>query len=140
MVVTFNTTEHWMMARKALLYDDSISFQKIIDAQSPSEAKNLGRNVLNFDQTVWDQHKLEIVVKGNFLKFTQNKELQDFLLGTDDNILVEASPYDRIWGIGLDENSPNAKNPLEWRGLNLLGFALMEVREIIRNKIGQKNQ
>lgn len=133
--VTFNTTEHWMMAKKALLFDDSVSFQKIINAQSPSAAKSLGRNVLNFDQTVWDQHKFDIVVKGNLLKFNQNKQLRDFLLGTNDNILVEASPYDRIWGIGLDENSPDVKNPVRWRGLNLLGFALMEVRDIIRNKI-----
>ncbi len=129
-----------MMAKKALLFDDSISFQKIIKANSPSEAKQLGRNVVNFDQKIWDQHKFEIVVKGNFLKFTHNKELQDFLLGTNDNILVEANPYDRIWGIGLNENSPNVKNPLRWRGLNLLGFALMEVRDIIKNRINQKNQ
>lgn len=129
---TFKTTEHYMMARKALLFRDKEIFIKIINANSPAEAKSLGRQVKNFDEAIWNEHKFEIVVKGNLLKFSQNKQIQDYLLSTNDSILVEASPYDRIWGIGLDENNPHANDPFKWNGQNLLGFALMEVRDKLK--------
>lgn len=129
---TFNTTEHYMMARKALLFRDRETFIKIINANSPAEAKSLGRQVKNFDEAIWNVQKYDIVVKGNLLKFSQNKQMQDYLISTKDSILVEASPYDRIWGFGLDENSPHANDPFKWNGQNLLGFALMEVRDKLR--------
>lgn len=129
---TFNTTEHYMMARKALLFRDKETFIKIIKANTPNEAKTLGRQVKNFDEAIWDEHKLEIVVKGNLLKFSQNKQLQDYLISTNDSIIVEASPYDRIWGIGLDEKSASANDPFKWNGKNLLGFALMKVRDKLK--------
>ena len=75
--------------------------------------------------------KVDVVVKGNIAKFSQNEKLLDFLLSTDDKILVEASPKDTVWVIGLDESSPEAIQPRKWIGENLLGFALMEVRDIL---------
>lgn len=91
----------------------------------------MGRSVRNFDDTLWDKVKFNIVVEGNYLKFSQNRELGKYLKDTGSKILVEASPYDRIWGIGMRESDPNASNPKYWKGQNLLGQALMKVREMI---------
>lgn len=96
------------------------------------ELKALGRKVRNFDETIWNEIKYATVLNGNYLKFTQNSELRKFLLSTGDSVLVEASPYDGIWGIKMGETDENARNPLKWNGENLLGFALMEVRDEIR--------
>lgn len=134
--VTYNTAEHWMMAQKALLFDDKEIYDKIIRAKSPAEAKALGRNVRGFDDTVWNAKRFDIVVKGNLAKFTQHKDLNEFLLNTKERVLAEASPVDRIWGIGLTADSDKAENPKCWEGLNLLGFALMEVRDCIRREEG----
>ena len=130
--VRYNTAEHWMMAQKALLFNDRETCEKIIVAKSPTEAKALGRQVNNFDEATWNSKRFDIVVQGSLAKFTQHKDLKEFLLNTKERVLVEASPVDRIWGIGLTANSEKAENPKRWNGLNLLGFALMEVREIIR--------
>ena len=85
-----------------------------------------------FDQKVWDRFKYAIVLSGNWCKFSQNRDLREFLLSTGDGVLVEASPYDSIWGIRLSASSPEAQDPMKWRGQNLLGFALMEVRDELR--------
>jgi ribA/ribD-fused uncharacterized protein len=132
--VKFITAEHWMMAQKALLFDDQEIYDKIIIAKSPAEAKALGRQVRNFDETTWNNKRFEIVVRGSLEKFTQHKDLNEFLRNTKEKVLVEASPVDRIWGIGLTADSDKAENPKRWNGLNLLGFALMEVRDIIKNE------
>lgn len=120
-----------MMASKARLFGDVSIAEKVLDAPGPKEAKALGRQVSGFDNSVWEQNRTEIVVKGNYQKFRSNKELADFLLATSGKVLVEASPVDRVWGIGLNAHDPNASNPLRWRGENLLGFALMEVRDLL---------
>ena len=130
--VRYATTEHWMMAQKALLFANADIYQQIIAAKSPAEAKALGRQVRNFDEAVWNARRLAIVVRGNLEKFRQHPDLQDFLLNTKDRILVEASPVDSIWGIGLAADDARAENPRQWNGLNLLGFALMEVRDALR--------
>ena len=101
---------------------------EIIDAPDPHEAKKLGRKVRNFDADVWSNKCFEIVVKGNVEKFRQNAEIREFLLSTGDAILVEAAPRDQIWGIGLGEHNERARDPAQWRGRNMLGFALTEVR------------
>ncbi len=132
--IKFNTAEHWMMAQKALLFDDKENYNKIIIAKSPAEAKALGRQVRNFDEQTWNNKRFDIVVRGNLEKFTQQKDLKEFLLNTKERVLVEASPVDRIWGMGLTADSEKAENPKQWNGLNLLGFALMEARDIIRNE------
>ncbi|EMD1715581.1 NADAR family protein [Providencia stuartii] len=125
----FASAEHFMMAEKARLFDDNESFEKIIHAPNPGAAKAFGREVRGFQQSIWDEHRFNIVVAANLAKFSQNEELKTFLLNTNERILVEASPVDKIWGIGLAEDSENIENLLTWKGLNLLGFALMEVRK-----------
>ena len=117
------------MAQKALLFEDKDTYNKIMEAEHPKKYQSLGRKVKNFSETVWNQHKYNIVVEGNFCKFSQNENLKSFLLGTSSRILVEASPYDAIWGIKMAADDKNIENPLMWKGENLLGFALMEVRD-----------
>lgn len=130
--ISYKTAEHYMMAGKARLFNDEEILEKILNASSPNQAKSLGRKVKNFDPKIWDEHKYEIVKQGNLLKFSQNEKFKEFLLSTNDKILVEASPYDKIWGIGMLESDSRAENLLLWNGENLLGFALMEVRDELR--------
>ena len=91
-------------------------------------AKELGRGIRDFDEQLWVDARFGIVVTGSTAKFAQHPALRSFLLGTQGRVIVEASPVDAIWGIGLSANDPDAANPERWRGLNLLGFALMEAR------------
>lgn len=121
-----------MMTRKARLFNDHEILEQILKAETPNQAKSLGRKVRNFDPQIWDEHKYEIVKQGNLLKFSQNEKFKEFLLSTGDRILVEASPYDKIWGIGMLETDPKAHDPSQWNGENLLGFALMEVRDLLK--------
>lgn len=128
----YNCMEQYMMASKALLFGDKEIRNKILNCNDPHHIKALGRNVHGFDQKIWDKFKFPIVLNGNWLKFSQNKDLRNFLLSTGDDVIVEASPYDSIWGISLSSDSPESQNPFKWRGKNLLGFALMEVRDELR--------
>lgn len=127
--VEYSTTEHFMMAEKARLFQDKDILSQILEASSPGAAKSLGRKVSGFEEGIWRKHRFGIVVAGNYAKFSQNAVMGELLRRTGSKILVEASPRDRIWGIGMGQNNENAENPLLWRGINLLGFALMEVRE-----------
>lgn len=124
--------EQFMMAQKAELFGDEEIRKQILESQTPDHIKALGRKVRGFDQELWDKAKYAIVLNGNWCKFSQNRRLQSFLLSTGDSVLVEASPYDTIWGIGLSADSPDAQDPQRWCGQNLLGFALMEVRDELR--------
>lgn len=119
------------MVGKARLFDP-IWIERILANPDPAAAKAFGRKINHFDQSVWLQHRFELVVQGNLAKFSQHPDLNAFLRLSADQVLVEASPVDQIWGIGLAEDDPRAANPAEWRGLNLLGFALMRVREQLR--------
>ena len=105
----------------------------ILNNNNPKDIKAYGRKVSNFNEKVWDENKEQIVLKGNILKFSQNSPLKDYLLNTKEKILVEASPYDKVWGIGMKEDSPGITGINNWKGLNLLGFALMETRERLEN-------
>ncbi|MEM7163460.1 MAG: NADAR family protein, partial [Bacteroidota bacterium] len=125
---TYQTAEHWMMVRKAELFNDLEKRAEILSAETPGKAKAKGREVRGFNQRVWNEERMSIVINGNVLKFLKNKDLCQFLLNTQERILVEASPVDPIWGIGLAQDNPATLNPYEWKGTNLLGFALMEVR------------
>ena len=118
-----------MMYQKAKLFGDESAASKLLSASNPGEAKAIGREVVGFDESKWVNHRFAIVVKANFEKFSQNIELKEFLLGTNERVLVEASPVDKIWGIGLAEDHTSVENPNLWKGKNLLGFALMEVRD-----------
>ncbi|MDR2012476.1 MAG: NADAR family protein [Rhodanobacter sp.] len=124
----YATAEHFMMAEKAALFGDEATRSEVLKAPNPGAAKILGRKVRGFDEATWVKHRFSIVVKANEAKFTQNLDLRQFLRQTTSRILVEASPVDRIWGIGLAADNEKANNPNLWRGLNLLGFALMQVR------------
>ncbi len=132
----YKTAEHYMMAEKARLFGSEAIISSIIAASHPSEAKKLGRKVQDFDEGIWQKERLSVVVSGNYAKFTQNPSLYTFLLNTGKRILVEASPQDKLWGIGLSQDDPRASKPEQWQGLNLLGFALMEVRDLIRSSSG----
>jgi ribA/ribD-fused uncharacterized protein len=130
--VRFATAEHYMMWRKALLFGDEEAAGRIVAASHPRQAKMLGRRVRGFDEQTWVRERRAIVRQASVAKFGQRRELRDFLVGTGERILVEASPTDRIWGIGLAATDERTADPARWRGLNLLGFALMEAREQLR--------
>lgn len=127
----YKSAEHWMMAKKSLLFEDETAFENIMSCDKVGAAKALGRAVKNYDDTVWNENKFDIVVEGNIHKFGQSKELNEYLLNTGDSVLVEASPVDAIWKIGLSQDSPKAMHPDTWRGENLLVFALMEARDYL---------
>jgi ribA/ribD-fused uncharacterized protein len=130
--VEYATAEHWMMAGKARLFGDAEAERRVVAAGHPAEAKKAGRLVRNFDGATWERERFEIVARGSVHKFGADPGLREYLLGTGDRVLVEASPVDRIWGIGLAATDERAEDPSRWRGLNLLGFALMEARERLR--------
>lgn len=125
----YPTTEHHMMAQKAVLFGDDVALAKILEAETPAEAKKLGRTVRGFDEQRWRDARAQIVYQGNLAKFRQHEHMGQYLRATEGRILVEASPMDRIWGIGLSKDDARAQDPRTWRGQNLLGFVLMEVRQ-----------
>lgn len=135
MGVNFLCAEQYMMALKALVFADDLSFHKIMDESNPYECMKLGREISNFNQSTWDMFKEETVFNGNLLKFQQNEYLKDYLKSTKDKIIVEASPRDRIWGIGMEEGDAGIEDPNNWKGENLLGFILMDVRDYLLTEI-----
>lgn len=134
----FNSVEQYMMWRKASLFNDAAVAKKVLEAKTPKECKNLGRKVEGFVLDVWYNNRMDIVRRACFLKFSQNPELQQQLLGTGDAILAEASPFDRIWGIGLSKHQAKHMPPQNWIGQNLLGQILMEVRQELQQKQQQQ--
>jgi ribA/ribD-fused uncharacterized protein len=132
--MTYPSAEHFMMAAKALLFGDTETADRVRQAPNPGAAKALGREVRGFDEQRWAQRRFDLVVAGNLAKFGQHQDLLGFLLGTGGRVLVEASPQDAIWGIGLAADDDRAASPENWPGLNLLGFALMEVRHQLRRR------
>lgn len=130
--VDYPTAEHWMMAQKARLFGDTAVTEQILAADNPGKAKALGRMVAGFDAQVWASAAYDIVVQGSVAKFSAHAALRSYILETGNKILVEASPSDHIWGIGLAKSDPEAAVPAEWMGSNWLGFALMEARDMIR--------
>ncbi|RKE19005.1 NADAR family protein [Streptomyces sp. TLI_171] len=126
--VQYRTAEHWMMAGKARLFGDEEILPRILQSRTPAEAKKLGRLVRGFDDARWTAQRFDLVVAGSVAKFGQDDRLRAYLVRTGGRVLVEASPLDRIWGIGLAADDERANSPAQWPGLNLLGFALMEAR------------
>ncbi|MDS0139332.1 MULTISPECIES: NADAR family protein [unclassified Amycolatopsis] len=135
--VRYATAEHYMMWRKAKLFGDDEVAAQVLTAVHPKQAKDFGRRVRRFDEETWVAHRYRIVVEGNAAKFAQHPELGRYLAGTGERVLVEASPVDRVWGIGLAADDPSTGNPRTWRGLNLLGFALGEVRAQLGSRSGK---
>ena len=125
----YNCAEQFMMAEKARLFGDNEALKAILQAKDPKEHQAIGRRVHDFDQIRWDNAKEEIVKRGNEAKFEQNEHLLKLLLATVGTRLVEANPNDQVWGIGLAENHPDARDPKRWRGQNKLGDILTELRD-----------
>lgn len=132
--VRYDTAEQFMMAEKARLFGDGEMLTAILREPDPAKVKKLGRRVQRFDASAWERHRFEAVTRGNVSKFSSSAALETFLLATGDAVLVEAAPRDRIWGVGLGRTNPRISKPAEWNGQNLLGFALMRAREVLRSR------
>jgi hypothetical protein len=133
--VRYAWAEQWMMASKARLFGDGEALADILAAKTPLACKRVGRRVRGFDEALWRQHRFDIVTQGSVAKFGQDPALKSYLLSTADEVLVEASPSDCIWGIRLGREHEGARDPRRWRGQNLLGFALMRARGILRDEL-----
>ncbi|KAL8583798.1 hypothetical protein ACOMHN_036433 [Nucella lapillus] len=132
--ITYTCAEQYMMHQKAVLFKDPAMAKKILATSNPVEQKRCGRKVKNFDKDVWNSRSKQIVKNANLAKFSQNPELLTRILATHPRTLVEASPRDRTWGIGLGASNPKARDRSCWRGRNLLGQILTEVREELREE------
>ncbi len=129
---TYVTAEHFMMVQKARTFGDKEAERRMFSTDDPRAVKAVGRDVRVYSDPVWAARRYDAVLLGSFLKFTQSKEHYDVLMATGTQILVEASPDDRIWGVGWAPPDPRAKDPKKWDGENLLGFALTQVRDSLR--------
>lgn len=146
--VYYRYAEQYMMAEKARLFHDDATLDKIMDAKSPMIVKRLGRSVKGRnggewdkgDAEKWDAVRSDVVVRGNFAKFSQNDALKEYLLSTGDAMIAEASPKDAVWGIGIDEKTAEKTPQSEWPGQNLLGKALMKVRGMLKNGEDDTNE
>jgi ribA/ribD-fused uncharacterized protein len=128
----FNTAEQYMMAEKARLFGDEDARQRILATPNARKQKAIGREVRNFDAERWNAAARDIVYRGNLAKFSSDLQLRQILLDTGNSTIVEASPDDCIWGIGLAEDSPDARDRTKWRGTNWLGEVLERVRAELR--------
>lgn len=127
--IDFSSSEQYMMYGKALLFGDQAIADAILGTRNVREQKALGRKVQHFDAETWNKNARQIVHRGCYAKFDQNPDLKAKLLATAGTTLVEASPDDRIWGIGLAEDDPRAKKRETWLGTNWLGEVLTQIRE-----------
>jgi ribA/ribD-fused uncharacterized protein len=130
--VRFNCAEQFMMYQKAALFGDESTMEKILHELVPKEQKSLGRKVGGYIEDIWVSQREEIVYAGNHAKFTQNQNLYKFLMQTSGTTLVEASPTDTIWGIGMSAEDPLALDERNWNGQNLLGKILTKLREDLK--------
>ena len=130
--IWYNCAEQYMMAEKAMIFRDKEMHRRIISAVDPADQKRYGRQVKNFNEEVWNKAARNVVFNGNHAKFTQNEDLKKILLATAGTTLVEASPEDTIWGIGLRKDDPRALNRETWLGTNWLGEILTKVRDSIK--------
>lgn len=136
--IEYNCAGQYMMAQKAAIFQDWDSFAAIMKSKNPRDQKAIGRKVKNFDVKWWETICREIVEFGNHAKFAQNPDLLEVLLSTGDKEIVEASPYDKIWGIGLAENDPRCLDKSQWQGKNWLGECIMNVRKELRYELALK--
>lgn len=131
---TYSCAEQFMMVGKAQLFGDSVIANQIMKSHIPRIHKQLGRKVQNFDDNVWMQYAQDIVILASYLKFSQNLRFKTSLIDSGDAILIEGSPLDKIWGVGLRYDNPKIGDPVNWKGANLLGECLMKVRDIIQKQ------
>jgi ribA/ribD-fused uncharacterized protein len=133
MNITFNCTEQFMMLGKALLFKDNVVAKLIEKERNPMKHRSLGRKVKKFNDDLWNEFADDIVTLGNYLKFTQDEMANDLMLESANAVLVEGSPMDRIWGVGLKFDDPRILDETKWKGQNKLGECLMKVRTVIFN-------
>jgi ribA/ribD-fused uncharacterized protein len=136
--VAFNCCEQYMMAEKAAVFGDMEAHARILAASNPKQQKAIGRQVRGFDENVWNAVCRGIVYAGNLARFSQDEPSRAALLATGEKMIVEASPTDRIWGIGLAPDDDRALDRAEWRGTNWLGVALMQARQTLRGDSGHR--
>jgi len=129
--VVYSNAEKYMMCKKSEVFGATDILEQMLATDNPRLIKQLGRQISNFSDEVWDQHKMQIVTQGNVLKFGQNPDLLEILKEHKDKIIVEASPQDRIWGIGLHWDNDDVLDENKWRGQNLLGECIMRARKIL---------
>jgi ribA/ribD-fused uncharacterized protein len=130
----FNCSEQQYMAAKALYFGDGESYDKIMESNNPRVQKAIGQKVKNYNDVKWAEYRYAAMLLSVYLKFSQNKDLQKILLDTGDKKIVEASPLDTVWGIGMAVDDPDILDETKWRGQNLLGKALMWTRERLLNE------
>lgn len=130
----YSSAEKWMMAVKAWAFNDLTTLRNILEVDDPKTIKALGRKVANFDAKVWDIVGMPAVTAGSIAKFGATERMTRELLDTGDLIIVESSPYDVVWGTGIDWRRPEAEDPTKWRGQNRLGQCLMEARRVLRER------
>jgi len=133
---TYNCCEQYMMAAKAKMFDDDYALKQIMSSDNPADQKWWGRMVKGFDEAKWHTISRDVVYKANYAKFTQHPDLKEKLLATKEKLIVEASPTDCIWGVGLKATDRDIRNPKKWRGKNWLGDAIMKVRLAIQGGWG----
>ena len=127
--IRFLHMEQYMMYKKALCFGDMQSAKKILEAKAPSDIKDLGRGVKGYEDHIWNGLRQVVVYDGLLEKFTQNPDLGEKLKLTGNALLAECALNDLIWGIGITMHDPNRYDRRKWKGKNLLGYALMYVRE-----------
>lgn len=130
----FFSSEQAFMWEKARFFRDEKMAELILHTQNPKDAKALGRKVRGFDAERWIIGSFQVMMSVNIAKYSQNPNLKEKLLATGDKTLVEASPYDKIWGIGLSEDDDRCLDEHQWQGMNLLGKALMQVRKLLKQE------
>lgn len=135
--IQYNCVEQYMMAEKARLFNDNETLNKILATENPREQKALGRKVKNFTDKEWNKVRFDVVLKATLEKYRQNPKLQELLLAIGDLYFVEASPMDKVWGIGMSETDPNICDKNNWKGLNLLGQVINKARDILRKEYGK---
>ena len=130
--IKFSSMEQYMMYKKAIVFDDTEIAKEILETTDVSKIKALGRQVSNYNDTYWNGVRQIIIYKGLLEKFSRNEDLKKRLMNTGNDILAECAVQDKIWGVGLSMKDVNRWDMEKWRGENLLGFALMMVREELR--------
>lgn len=130
--VEYSSTEQTMMAAKAKLFGDASALKEVMATRNPRVQKAIGRAIQNFDKAKWLEVCYPLVTDAIYSKFSQNEDMRRILLATGDRIIVEASPEDEVWGIGMSVNDPDILDETKWRGTNFLGKGLMEARDRIR--------
>lgn len=132
--IEYNCSEQFMMAAKAAMFEDQRAYQDIMRMKYPKDQKARGRTVKNFDAEAWNAVAVELMVPALVAKFEQNDKLLVEILSSGTDLIVEASPYDKIWGIGLNADDPRALDQTQWLGTNWLGIALMQARKILKER------